>query len=523
MITKYLVRILFIFIILSLFFITNLKTVYGEGYDTAAGIVGGNDGGDNSSDSQQSFSTENDKSAANSDFSSTDNFSSNNDFSSNDSFNDSSDYSSNDNNSSFTDAFQDASFGDGNTDGDSTSPGGPAPLSNQNDTLDQAGATASVDSVDEGYECANINCNAPELTGLVSCLGSKPVVDLNWTGDTTKVNYWHIVKAKEPNPSFTQAGTRPINSSWTYKDTILNPNEVYYFAVFGSNSGNGTGYSARTPLSNILAVYTPSCEPLITASCPVVGVPERFNISWNNNDPAASGYKIYRGVNQNAATRVFLPPKYSAAISSTSDNTVVAGTSYNYWLRSFVTVYHAAYSEVTSTDENGTPTGYIDYPAYYEDVEAPFSGMSVSKTPVMCTAAVPSPSVAASVLPSPSTAPVSPIINLYLNDRPSNDLPLVVDLNAPVTIRWTVTNATACTAASNPVQSSWSGTQNPASGTQIVDTTSSGTYQFTLQCLNGGLTTDVTAQLRVRAATDPYIQTTGGDVHSNNEIRVPSQ
>jgi hypothetical protein len=349
------------------------------------------------------------------------------------------------------------------------------------------------------------------------------VVDLSWTGDATNVSYWHIVRAQEPNPAFAQVGNRPV-SSYTFRDGVLTPNHVYYFAVFGSNSGNGTGYSGRTPLSDILAVYTPSCAPIVSASCPVVGVPETFNLSWLNNDPAASGYNLYRGFNENSATRVFLPPKYNASTSSTSDNTVTVGTSYNYWLRSFVTVFHPFHSEVTSSDENGNPTGFQDFPAYYEDVEAPFSGMSISKSPVMCTAALPSPSVAASVLPSPSVAPVSPTINLYLNDQPSGDLPLPVDINTPVTIRWTVNNATDCTASSIPNQSYWSGAQNPSSGTQLADTSTAGTYQFSLQCTNNGtLTTTVTSELKVRAVTDPYIQTTGGDVHSNKDIRVPNQ
>ncbi len=499
-----------------LFFSLNIpKYSYAQGYDTAAG---GDSTDTSGGGGQQSFDGSNDKSAANSDVS---DFSGNNDFSGSNS-NDFNDYSSNDNGNSFSE-FVDSTFGTGSGIDNTTSPGGPAPLSNQNDTIDQSGATASLESTDTGYECSTVNCNSPVVTGITSCVGSKPVVDLSWTGDATNVSYWHIVRAQEPNPTFAQIGNRPVGA-YSYRDSVLAPNMVYYFAVFGSNSGNGIGYSARTPLSDILAVYTPSCEPIITASCPADGLPERFNLTWNNNDPAASGYKIYRGVNQNPASRVFLPPKYNASTSSTTDNTVTVGTSYNYWLRSFVTVYHAAYSEVTSTDENGNPTGYQDFPAYYEDVEAPFSGMSISKSPVMCTAALPSPSVAPSVLPSPSVAPVSPTINLYLNDQPSGDLPLPVDINTPVTIRWTVNNATDCTASSTPNQSYWSGAQNPSSGTQLADTSTAGTYQFSLQCTNNGtLTTTVTSELKVRAVTDPYIQTTGGDVHSNKDIRVPNQ
>lgn len=509
---KVLTHLLFPFFTILILVTILVVPAYGQGYDTAAGGDSTDTGG---SGTQQTFDGSSDKSAANADVSSNDSYGGNND-----TFSDYSNYSSSDTSQSFTD-FVDATFGLGNEAGIADSPGGPAPLSNQNNTIDQSGATTSLESTDTGYDCSTVNCNAPVVTGTTSCLGSKPVVDLSWTGDATKVSYWHIVRAKEPNPSFSQLGFRQVGT-YSYRDQVLIPNDVYYFAVFGSNSGNGGGYSARTPLSDIIAVYTPSCAPQITASCPVMGAPEKFDLTWNNNDPSASGYRLFRGVNGDILTRAFLPPSHAASTGNFTDATVVTGTSYNYWLKSFVTVFHPAYQNVTSTDENGNPTGYEDFPAYYEDIEAPFSGSSIDKTPIICTPPVsPSPS-AVTTLPSPSVAPISPTISLFLNEHPSYDIPLVVPINTPVTIRWSVSNATGCIASSNPSQLMWVGPQNPSAGTQLIGTSTEGIFTYTLDCSNDSLNTSVTSQLTVRSANDPFIKTTSGDVHSNSQISVPN-
>jgi len=166
---------------------------------------------------------------------------------------------------------------------------------------------------------------------------------------------------------------------------------------------------------------------------------EIFNLTWTNNDPTASGYKLYRGVNGSTATRTFLPPNHSAATGTFSDTSVILGTSYNYWLTSYKIIYTPASTEVTSNDENGNPTGFIDYPAFYTDVEAPFSGSSLGKTPTAC-----------NVIVTPPIQPVNPTINLFLNNQPSNSC----QRKCPVTIRWEVSNATDCTASSYMLSSS---------------------------------------------------------------------
>lgn len=391
-------------------------------------------------------------------------------------------------------------------------------LSNQNHTIDTVGATATADSSDTGYSCENVNCDEPLLTGTTSCIGSVPVVNLSWSGsNSTNVRYWHVFRAQEPNPSFSQ-----LIAYWYTDffgtDKALEPNKIYYYGVFGSNSGNGRNndYSARTPSSDILAVYTPSCAPVITPVCSDTnpGTIEDFSVSWLNNEPLASGYKLYRGTNRNVASRTYLPPNHPPAENNYTDGAVTEGMSYNYWFTSYRTIYHPPYSENTGIDENGNPTGTIDYPGYYEDVESPFSGMSAAISPQACQQTP--------INPPAVTPSVQLTVTTPNGTFPGNNIPVTVRQNDPVTISWQITNATDATASSNPVLNSWNGPVNPNSGTANISTTNVGSFLLTLTAVNETNNSSSSVQLNIRTSNDPYIQTTQGDVHSNKSISVPN-
>lgn len=504
----------FVFIVLISFvlFFSPTSSVNSQGYDSADGHGGG--GNDSSAAYSGGIDQTSDKSAANAD--STD-FSSGNDFGSSNAGNsDFGDYSTDNSNGSFSDFVTtlDPAIGLGNEAGVDSNPGGPAPLSNQNHTVDSAGATATADSSDTGYNCEVVNCTEPVLTGTTSCIGSVPVVNLSWSGNSTNVRYWHLLKAKEPNPAFAQ-----LISYWytdyAGSDKVLEPNKIYYYGIFGSNSGDGTNYSGRTPLSNILAVYTPSCAPVVAAVCSDFnpGSIQKLSVSWQNNDPTASGYKIYRGTNASVASRTYLPPNHSPVVNNYSDESVLEGTTYNYWFKSFHTIYHPPYQEITSTDENGNPTGFIDHPGYYEDVESQFSGMSAGVSPQACQQTTTNPPV--------TTPTVQLTITTPEGTFPDTNIPVTVRQNDPVTIAWQISNATDATASSNPVLNSWHGPVNPVSGTSNISTSTVGTYLLNLNAVNESNTTSNSVQLNIKPVYAPYIQTTQGDVHSNSDINVP--
>ncbi len=489
--------------------VTFFSTTVNAQYDSADGHGGG---GDSGAAYSGGIDQTDDKSASNGDFTSNDDFSGGSDDNAGNS--DFGDFSSGDENNGggFSDLVStiDPAVGLGNEAGAGDNPGAPSPLSNQNHTVDSTGAIATGESSDTGYSCENVNCDEPLLSGTTSCIGSVPVVNLSWSGsNSTNVRYWHIVRAQEPNPTFSQLVFYWFTDFFG-ADRALQPNKIYYYAVFGSNSGNGTSYSARTPLSDILAVYTRSCAPVINPVCSNTnpGTIEDFSVSWLNNEPLASGYRLYRGTNGNVASRTYMPPNHAATVNNYTDGSVAEGTPYNYWFTSYRTVYHPAWTEITSTDENGNPTGSVEHPAYYEDVESAFSGMSASFTPSACTEPV----------------QTLPIINLSLTTPlgtfTDQDLPASVKEGEAVVLNWTIQNATSATASSLPQIAQWQGSVNPISGSVNIPTGSVGTYVFNLSATDGTNTEVRSIQLNVNLQRAPFIQTTGGDVHTNEDIYI---
>lgn len=105
---------------------------------------------------------------------------------------------------------------------------------------------------------------------------------------------------------------------------------------------------------------------------------------------------------------------------------------------------------------------------------------------------------------------------------PANSIPARANQNSPVTLNWSTTNTpTSCTATSSPVQSYWNGNV-ATSGSQAVSTsTPGGPYVFSLVCSNAsGPSANQSIQLTIDQFPKPYIQTTGGDVHTNEQIYI---
>lgn len=105
---------------------------------------------------------------------------------------------------------------------------------------------------------------------------------------------------------------------------------------------------------------------------------------------------------------------------------------------------------------------------------------------------------------------------------PANSVPAAVNQNASAVLNWSTTNApTSCTASSSPAQSYWNGAV-AASGSQAITTSlAAGPILFSLVCSNtSGPSPTQTIQLTINQYPKPYIQTTGGDVHSNETIYI---
>lgn len=110
--------------------------------------------------------------------------------------------------------------------------------------------------------------------------------------------------------------------------------------------------------------------------------------------------------------------------------------------------------------------------------------------------------------------PPAPPANTYL----SGGLPVAVNQNVtPVTLNWTVSNATsASTNWGQPVTLAG----GAANGSFTVNTSTPGDQVFTLNAGNGVGPSTASIQLNINQYPRPYFQTTGGDVHSNESIYI---
>jgi len=120
------------------------------------------------------------------------------------------------------------------------------------------------------------------------------------------------------------------------------------------------------------------------------------------------------------------------------------------------------------------------------------------------------------------------------SSQQSGGLPLQVDQNQPVNLTWNVVGVTdnSCTASATSgdgsavpaaITAAWNGSKGPPpnpGGPQSIPTTVPGTYVFSLTCLVGAVQTLSSIQLNVLTFPRPYIQTTGGDVHTNETITI---
>lgn len=131
--------------------------------------------------------------------------------------------------------------------------------------------------------------------------------------------------------------------------------------------------------------------------------------------------------------------------------------------------------------------------------------------------------------PSPTPPPVPPVVNLSLTTPNGTFIAgtgllfVPVNQNAVATLNWSITSDTPITSAnasSNPVQGYWSGAGWPVSGSQGITTTSTGTFVFTLTAANAAGPTVKSIQVNIDKYPPPFIQTTGGDVHSNETIYI---
>lgn len=353
--------------------------------------------------------------------------------------------------------------------------GGSGGGSNQNNSGDEGNNTSPAE--DTGYNCGT-ECAAPVLSATTRCEGTQPVIDLSWSGvpTPTSANGWL------GSTSFLMRSPR-IYTGVLVPNNIMRTFGVAYFH-YGTLSFTDTYREYWIP------AYT------IPAWTEITGTDENGNPTGAVDHPATN-----------------VPAQLALT------DTVNPSTTYLYQ------IYASNASAALVYSSGVNPPGFTPNLSY--TARTLLSNL-VSITTLPCdgtTPASPSPSAAPSTPPSPSPSSLpSPVVNLNLTtprgSYGTGDIPATVQQNERVTINWYIQNATSATASSNPAHPSWNGEVDPNSGSLQISTSTTGTFVFTLTATNATGSTPVSVQLNINPATPPYIQTTGGDVHSNEDIYI---
>lgn len=303
------------------------------------------------------------------------------------------------------------------------------------------------------------------------------------------VNYW-----KNGDPS--SSGTGISSSGLTYKDLNagngLIPGQSYSFLIEAIDGAGGVmQYSDNGLWSHqVYGIFVtfPNCSPPgafsqnpPVASCP--GNSPQVALSWgaaSGAPPMSYHVEYFDSAGGGAQVRPELGNVFSTAANSSWGATMIPGHDYSFIIRAA-----NANGYVYSNDAwSHQLWGYTKYPS--------------------CSA---------------------PLSQLWINGQPHTGLPVHVNQNAPATLTWQTTNATSSTPSSSPANASWNATNTTANpyGNLSLNTSIPGTYQFTLRSLNG-LTTHPASTATITLVVDqfpkPFIQTTEGDIHTNESIYI---
>ncbi len=229
---------------------------------------------------------------------------------------------------------------------------------------------------------------------------------------------------------------------------------------------------------------------------PCSGVNPSTSLTWNAQ-PGAANYKVF-----------FLE---STAASYVDNNLVTNQTNYTFSSSSPLIPGKQYSFLIVALNSSGSIIAYSDNSQWSHEKYGSYT---------------PFPVCSGSSITLTLTGPSS--------SQQSGGLPLQVDQNQPVNLTWSVAGVTnnSCTASvasgdgsavPGAITAAWNGSKGPPpnpGGPQSIPTATPGNYVFSLTCLVGAAQTASSIQLNVLTFPRPYIQTTGGDVHTNETITI---
>jgi len=194
---------------------------------------------------------------------------------------------------------------------------------------------------------------------VVAAAQSPTSVQLTWADSDASAAGYNILRAPDGG-SFVQIAQITGGSTHSWMDLGLSSNTAYHYEVQaftgGTTSAISSAASATTPLFAVTG---------LSASAPTT---TSIQLNWTDNDPAATGYIVYRALSTSATFSVLTRLTDSAANSYT-DLTVGSGSSFKYEVQAINSINSSAIAgPVSVTTSMAAPS----------DLHASQSGASVA-------------------------------------------------------------------------------------------------------------------------------------------------
>jgi hypothetical protein len=182
--------------------------------------------------------------------------------------------------------------------------------------------------------------------GLTATAAGRTSVTLGWTANDSGATGYYVLRTT--GTTCTKIATVTGNSTTTYTDSSVSAGQNYSYQV---QAFNGANVSAA---SNTAAVSTPLNAPSALSATASTGT--SVQLTWTDNDAAATGYNVLRSAD---GTNFTLVSKVTGATAHTfSDNTVAANQSYYYEVDAYdASVTSAVTAAATVSTPMAAPAG----------------------------------------------------------------------------------------------------------------------------------------------------------------------
>jgi hypothetical protein len=175
-------------------------------------------------------------------------------------------------------------------------------------------------------------------TALAASAASGSQIDLSWADNSGNEDGFQIERSDD-GVNFSSIATPPANTT-TYADTGLTPNTTHHYRVRAYNSA---GVSAD---SNIASAATPDVPPAApTGLAATAPSSTQVNLSWTDNADNETGFKVERSTDNVNFSQIATT---SPNVTTFSDTTVTAGTTYYYRVRGSNGIGDSGYSNTAS-------------------------------------------------------------------------------------------------------------------------------------------------------------------------------